>query len=224
MVLLRPSVTLAMRVAAVAIKQAVAGLAVRPPARPSVPPSRWPVVPAGVVKAFHPAVAADVVAVRHRGDGVGEGAVVDGEGSAGRDPRDTGRPSAACWETCALTADPHPLAEIDLVVDVVLFEVGQQEGRPAPARPHVVVGGAGGVRVAIDVAGRKQLVGVVIDVQGQADLLEVVGALACGAAASRTFCTAGSSRPIRMAMMAMTTSSSISVKAERFFMVVAPAV
>src|SRR2546421_7179053 len=32
------------------------------------------------------------------------------------------------------------------------------------------------------------------------------------AAASRTFCTAGTSRPIRMAMMAMTTSSSISVK------------
>ena len=34
-------------------------------------------------------------------------------------------------------------------------------------------------------------------------------------AASRTFCTAGSSRPIRMAMMAMTTSSSISVKPRR---------
>jgi len=35
------------------------------------------------------------------------------------------------------------------------------------------------------------------------------------AAASRTFWTAGNSRPIRMAMMAMTTSSSISVKPER---------
>src|SRR5262245_44735457 len=35
------------------------------------------------------------------------------------------------------------------------------------------------------------------------------------AAASRTFWTAGSSRPIRMAMMAMTTSSSISVNASR---------
>ena len=35
------------------------------------------------------------------------------------------------------------------------------------------------------------------------------------AAASRTFCTAGSNRPIRIAMMAMTTSSSISVKPER---------
>src|SRR6516165_5507730 len=35
------------------------------------------------------------------------------------------------------------------------------------------------------------------------------------AAASRTFCTAGSNRPMRMAMMAITTSSSISVKAGR---------
>src|SRR5262249_53688987 len=35
------------------------------------------------------------------------------------------------------------------------------------------------------------------------------------AAASRTFCTAGRSRPIRIAMMAMTTSNSISVKAQR---------
>src|SRR5262245_65585887 len=35
------------------------------------------------------------------------------------------------------------------------------------------------------------------------------------AAASRTFCTAGNSSPIRMAMMAMTTSSSISVKPVR---------
>src|SRR5262249_54037418 len=35
------------------------------------------------------------------------------------------------------------------------------------------------------------------------------------AAASRTFCTAGTSRLMRIAMMAITTSSSIRVKAER---------
>src|SRR5687767_15963977 len=35
------------------------------------------------------------------------------------------------------------------------------------------------------------------------------------AAASRTFCTAGSRRPIKTAMMAITTSSSMSVKADR---------
>src|SRR5688572_24433245 len=35
------------------------------------------------------------------------------------------------------------------------------------------------------------------------------------AAASRTFCTAGSNSPMSTAMMAMTTNSSISVKAER---------
>src|SRR5262249_41802361 len=42
------------------------------------------------------------------------------------------------------------------------------------------------------------------------------------AAASRTFWTAGRSRPIRMAMMAMTTSSSISVKPPRRFMLGIP--
>ena len=36
------------------------------------------------------------------------------------------------------------------------------------------------------------------------------------AAASRTFCTAGSSRPIRIAMIAITTSSSIRVNPTRF--------
>jgi hypothetical protein len=35
------------------------------------------------------------------------------------------------------------------------------------------------------------------------------------AAASRTFCTAGNSSPMRMAMMAITTSNSISVHALR---------
>ena len=40
------------------------------------------------------------------------------------------------------------------------------------------------------------------------------------AAAARTFCTAGSSRPMRIAMMAMTTSNSMSVNAARWrFMV-----
>jgi len=33
------------------------------------------------------------------------------------------------------------------------------------------------------------------------------------AAASRTFCTAGNSKPIRIAMIAMTTNNSMSVKA-----------
>ena len=50
-------------------------------------------------------------------------------------------------------------------------------------------------------------------VAGEAELLQVVGATSCALAASRTFWTAGSSRPIRIAMMAMTTSNSISVKA-----------
>ena len=72
----------------------------------------------------------------------------------------------------------------------------------------------------MDTGGRRGVVALkesengVEVVAGQADLLEVVGAW-MRAAASRTFCTAGNSNPIRMAMMAITTSSSISVKASR---------
>src|SRR5579884_1334620 len=40
------------------------------------------------------------------------------------------------------------------------------------------------------------------------------------AAASRTFCTAGSSKPMRMAMMAITTSNSISVKPSNLLLLV----
>ena len=48
-------------------------------------------------------------------------------------------------------------------------------------------------------------------VDRQAHLVEVV--LHVLGAASRTFWTAGTSRPMRIAMMAITTSSSIKVKA-----------
>src|SRR5262249_47010619 len=53
-------------------------------------------------------------------------------------------------------------------------------------------------------------------VQGQGHLLEVVRDWV-RAAASRTFCTAGTSRAIKMAMMAITTNNSMSVKARTFF-------
>jgi hypothetical protein len=48
-------------------------------------------------------------------------------------------------------------------------------------------------------------------VTGQAELLERWLAHWMRAAASRTFCTAGSTSPISTAMMPMTTSSSMSV-------------
>ena len=63
--------------------------------------------------------------------------------------------------------------------------------------------------------GRQRLVGRHEVVDRQSHLLEVVARTACCAAASRTFCTAGKSRPIRTAMMAMTTSNSMRVKAGR---------
>ena len=40
------------------------------------------------------------------------------------------------------------------------------------------------------------------------------------AAASRTFCTAGKSSPIKIAMIAITTSNSMRVKPDGFFMIV----
>ena len=62
--------------------------------------------------------------------------------------------------------------------------------------------------------GRERVVGLVIIVEGQADLLEVVDALAA-ASGLRAAWTAGRSRAIRTAMIAITTSSSISVKPRR---------
>ena len=53
-----------------------------------------------------------------------------------------------------------------------------------------------------------------VHLEGEADLLEVVGELR-GRRPGATFCTAGSKRPIRTAMIAMTTSSSIRVIAAR---------
>src|SRR5205823_1153714 len=77
---------------------------------------------AGVPKTFLPAVAADVVAVCHRGNGVGEITVVNGavllEGIGGtlvdlqghlRDRR--------------VASDSDSPAEIDLVVDIALFDI-----------------------------------------------------------------------------------------------------
>jgi hypothetical protein len=69
-------------------------------------------------------------------------------------------------------------------------------------------------------------VAVMETVHGEAKLLEVVRDCV-RAAPSRTFCTTGSSRPMRIAMMAITTSSSKGVnpprrrskKSERFMVI-----
>src|SRR5262249_47546179 len=108
---------------AVPVKQADAGLAVG--AGQAVVPRAGLGVPAGAVKALQPAVAADVVAVRQRDDGGGEGAVVDGEVHLER-------VRGALEDLQGLLGDrrvaprPHRHVEIDPVVDVVLFHVGQQ--------------------------------------------------------------------------------------------------
>src|SRR5262249_32015484 len=68
----------------------------------------------------------------------------------------------------------HRLVPGDLAKEGVLLQVRQQEGAPAPARRRVRVGGGG------EVAGRERPAGVVVLVAGEADLLQVVGALAAG--------------------------------------------
>ena len=67
--------------------------------------------------------------------------------------------------------------------------------------------------VAVAAGGEEAVFGVV-GVEGDADLPQVVAALV-RKLASRTFWMAGKSKPIRTAMMAITTSSSISVKPPR---------
>jgi hypothetical protein len=65
--------------------------------------------------------------------------------------------------------DVVPLVDVPLAVEVVLLDVWQDEDGP------------GDPAVDVDAARRQEAVGVVIAVDGDADLLEVVGAAdACG--------------------------------------------
>src|SRR5262245_7220272 len=102
-------------VAAVAIKQAVVE----------------PTVPAGVVEAFHPAIAAHVVAVRHRGNGGGETAVVNGEGigeTIHRAEMDLQR----YLGDRHVASNAHADVKVDLVEEGALADVRQQVSCPAP--------------------------------------------------------------------------------------------
>ena len=94
--------------------------------------------------------------------------------------------------------------EVHGVEEGDLLQVGEQG--------DVMAGGAE-VERELD-ALREAAIGVVVVARRQGDLLEVVGAL--HAPGGLTSCwTAGSSSPIRTAMIAMTTRSSISVKPRR---------
>ena len=64
-----------------------------------------------------------------------------------------------------------PAGDVQLGVQVRLFDLREDVGRPAPA------GGGPGDRGRVAEAGGELVVGVVVAVQGQPDLLEVVGAL-----------------------------------------------
>ncbi len=134
-------------------------------------------VPGGVHKAFLPAAASDVVGVRHRGDGVGERAVVEDAGlrvvTIRRTLEDGQRRQHGRAVACVCCSQ----AEIDRVIQGLLFQEGQREGRPAPARSHVQVGSIDGVVLVIDVAGREHADAVLVIEQRDADLLEIVHAL-----------------------------------------------
>src|SRR5207245_1417932 len=77
----------------------------------------------------------------------------------------------------SVRAESHALIEVDLVINVALIHAGQQESRPAPSRPEIIIRSEVGVRISVDVAGRKDAVCIVIVVQGDSDLLQVVPAL-----------------------------------------------
>src|SRR5262249_31672420 len=100
-------------------------------------------------------------------------------------------------------------------VQVVLLDVRQDVERPAAGLAAVVAP----VRVADPApppaAGREALPGGLVVVAGQADLFEGIHALATAGRAPRAACPPDMSRPMRAAMMAITTSNSISVNAGR---------
>ncbi len=119
------------------------------------------IVSAGVSKAFHPAIAAEIIAVGHRGNGVREIAVVNWN-VVGIGVRRTEVNAQRCLGYLRVDSGPHRLAEIDLAINGTLFHVGEYEGRPAPARPDVIVRSAGRVRIAVDIAWGKLAFRVVI--------------------------------------------------------------
>ncbi len=97
------------------------------------------------------------------------------------------------------------------VVQVLLLQVRERAHGPAMHRPDV----PGATRGIPDPLRRQPAERVGVIVHRQAKLLEVIGALD-PTSRLRAACTAGSKKAIRTAMIAITTSSSISVKPRGF--------
>ncbi len=108
---------------AVAIKQAIGGRAYG--AGQAVVADAARIKSAGVVKDFHPTVAANVIALRHGSDWVGEGTVIDREGFV-EIIRRTLKNRQRLLGDLHVHSDSHSHVEIDLVIDVALFDVRQQ--------------------------------------------------------------------------------------------------
>ena len=104
-----------------------------------------------------------------------------------------------------------PQDKINAVVDGELLHLIQREGEPAPAGTVVVK--RHGIHQR-QIARWKGADGSVVVVQGDADLLQIVGALDAPGGLARGL-DSGQQQGDQTAMIAITTSSSISVKARR---------
>ena len=108
---------------------------------------------------------------------------------------------------------------VECVVNRALLVVRKQPDQDAVLVPAAAfrggeIAGRGraiGIERFLECADRENAVGVEVVVRRERQLLEVVDALGLRAA-SRTDCTAGSKSEMRTAMIAITTSSSMSVK------------
>jgi hypothetical protein len=106
--------------------------------------------------------------------------------------------------------------DLELAVEVILLDVRKQVNQQPGVLDLIHVGA---VQLLIGdrpkVTGRQHSMSAGVVMASQAELLRLLAQLT-RLAASPIFCTAGSSRAISTAMMAITTSSSINVKPFRF--------
>ena len=118
----------------------------------------------------------------------------------------------SAWPADDLIAERRIVqAEVDLIVERLLLDIGQQIDKVRGLIAVVVSDRRRQIdHDAVDIA-RQPAGHVVIVVQGDAELLEVIAALR-SAGRLAAACTAGRSSATSTPMMAMTTSSSTSVK------------
>ena len=101
--------------------------------------------------------------------------------------------------------------EVDRVIERHLLDQRKDQGEHRVMPLSLVTAINRRARPILDRSGRENAVGALIVGQREADLLQVVDALGAAAGFAPAW-TAGSNKPINTAMIAMTTSNSMSVK------------